>query len=244
MLKAFSSPVLNRPEEIAKTTRERITRQLTGTDNVIVPPTARVRAPTVDRLKLAFQLHGIHFPVIVRAAGTHTGNIVGIFHNMSQLINSIGPAHNDYIAASFFDYRSLDGLYRKYRVWFIGTELVLQHMLVSDRWNIHMAERERFMAPRDDLRAEERSVLEDGINGFPHQIAASLREIRRRITLDYFGMDFGIIDRDRILLFEANAQMHFVGNMSGDERFDYVRLCKAPTVAAMSKLITQAIGPR
>jgi glutathione synthase/RimK-type ligase-like ATP-grasp enzyme len=240
MLRGLSIPVINRPEEIVKTTREGMARQLSGIENVIVPQTIRIRNSTADRVKMLIERSGASFPVIVRAAGTHAGNIMGVFDDAVALEPIFGNRRGEYILTPFVPYKSSDGLHRKYRVWFIGQEMILQHMLISDQWIVHNSERTRFMAARDDLRSEERRVLERGIGGFPQQVQRALAQIRARVNLEYFGLDFATVEEASILVFEANAQMHFVGNTNDDGRFDYVKMCKEPTISAISKLIQNA----
>ena len=63
-----------------------------------------------------------------------------------------------------------------------------------------------------------------------------LAEVRERVDLDYFGIDFGIMPDGRLLLFEANATMNFFSLLPTDQ-FAYVRACVAPARAAFRELL-------
>jgi hypothetical protein len=50
----------------------------------------------------------------------------------------------------------------------------------------------------------------------------TLRALRKRIPLDYFGVDFGIAADGAVVLFEANATMDFISPIL-DPEFAYGR---------------------
>ena len=115
----------------------------------------------------------------------------------SRSINSDRPMRSprskrvkEYIATQFVDFASADGIYRKYRVYFIGNATVLRHMYVSDHWNVHSADRARFMAPRPDIIAEERALIESDRAFRRVRSREVFREVRERMPLDFFGLDF------------------------------------------------------
>jgi hypothetical protein len=142
----------------------------------------------------------------------------------------------DHIVTEFVDFASADALYRKYRVFFIGERIIFRHMLVSDHWNVHASDRTRFMAPRPALLAEEEDVLASPTGGLPDTAMDTLRHVRERMKLDYFGIDFGIAPGGDVLLFEANATMNFFPFLD-DPRFAYVKQSMKPAQNAMHELI-------
>ena len=77
------------------------------------------------------------------------------------------------------------------------------------------------MLGRADLRDEERSAVERPRHAFPSSVLETLRAVRKRIPLDYFGMDFGIAADGAVVLFEANATMDFFSTVTEPE-FAYV----------------------
>jgi hypothetical protein len=65
------------------------------------------------------------------------------------------------------------------------------------------------MKDRPDLLGEDRAMLEALCREIPEPLRARLTEILRRVDLDFFGLDFGFLPDGKMLLFEANASMHF-----------------------------------
>jgi glutathione synthase/RimK-type ligase-like ATP-grasp enzyme len=148
------------------------------------------------------------YPAILRRAGSHGGQIVGKIDTAQEATDLLAePGH--YILTEFVDFRSPDGLYRKYRVFFIGQRRIFRHLIGADDWSIHAKERFAFMAKHPGLIAEERRVLESTDGNFAPGVAATLDAVREHMGLDFFGMDFGIGLDGHIVLFEANATMNF-----------------------------------
>lgn len=208
LVRGVPAKVVNRPEAVLRSTRDQVARQLSGIEGLRVPRAIRLRAAKADVSMRTIEKAGLNYPIILRQAGTHTGRIVGCFGTADELKAALG-GEGDHIATEFADFRSPDGFYRKYRAFFIGEKIILRHMLASDHWNIHARDRRRFMLAQPDLIEEERRLFADPENPFPPEIARVLRAVRDRISLDFFGMDFGIDADGRVVLFEANATMNF-----------------------------------
>ena len=208
LVRGFPARVINRPEAVLRSTRDQVARQLSGIEGLRVPRAIRLRAAKPEVSMRAVEKAGLTYPIILRQAGTHTGRIVGCFDTADDLKAALG-GEGDHIATEFADFRSADGIYRKYRVFFIGPRIILRHMLASDHWNIHARDRRRFMLALPHLIEEERELFADPENPFPPEIGKVLQAVRDRIALDFFGMDFGIDPDGRVVLFEANATMNF-----------------------------------
>ncbi|MDP9422102.1 MAG: hypothetical protein M3Q19_04580 [Pseudomonadota bacterium] len=235
LLREYSGQVINPPHAVMRSTRDRGAKLLEGTPGLVVPKTIRVRNAKPDLVAGAIERANMRFPLIVRLAGTHTGIIVGLFDKIDDVRAAITQP-GEHIVTEFVDFRSDDGLYRKYRAFFIGDRVIFRHMLVSDAWNVHASDRMRFMAERPELLAEEQAMFEKGEGAFPAQAMATLEAIRIRMPLDYFGMDFGILPDGRVVLFEANATMNFFPFLP-DPRFAYVRACLKPAIQAFHELL-------
>ena len=235
LLREYGGEVLNRPEAVLKSTRDHVAKLLDGTPGLVAPKTIRVRNPKPNLVAGAVDQAAMRFPLIVRLAGTHTGIILGLFDDIDRLRSEIS-APDEHIITEFVDFRSPDGLYRKYRAFFIGSRIIFRHMLVSDTWNVHASDRLRFMADRPELLAEESAMFERGGDAFPQDIRQTLEAVRDRMPLDYFGMDFGVLPDGRIVLFEANATMNFYPFLP-DPRFEYVKQCVAPARLAFQEML-------
>ncbi len=226
LLSGFDGRIVNRPSDVLKTSRDEMAKLLAGTPGLRVPKVARLR--NRDDAQERIERAGLSFPIILRHAGTHGGQILGLFATIDDVRRAI-PGDDDLFATEHADFQSADGLYRKYRICVIGRSIMVRHMIVSDGWNIHGRDRRRLMLGRAELRDEERRLLERPLKALSPSVVETLRAVRKRIPLDYFGMDFGIAADGAVVLFEANATMDFFSPIIAPE-FAYGR--NAPTLGA------------
>jgi glutathione synthase/RimK-type ligase-like ATP-grasp enzyme len=228
LVKGYPGRLINPPHLVLRTTRDRVARDCAALPNVVAPRTIRIEGNA--RKPLA----GFPFPAILRLAGTHTGHVLGLVEDADRAADLMaeGKAH---ILTEFRDFRSADGLYRKYRFVFIGGDIVMRHLLVSDHWNVHAADRQRFMTPRPALIAEERDAIGYGMNAFPHPVRAGLAAIRDAIGLDMFGLDCAL-SPEGVILFEANATMNFFP-IAGEPRYAYLGKALARAQGAFDAML-------
>jgi hypothetical protein len=241
LLRDHPGKVVNRPEAVLRSTRDQVARRLAGIPGFVAPQVVRLKASKPAIAAQAIKQADLQFPVIVRQAGTHSGKIVGCFDSVDDIQAALSGSE-PHIATEFVDFRSPDGLYRKYRMFFIGRHIIFRHMLVSDEWNIHARDRKRFMAGRTELLDEEKRLFVNPAGAFPPEVSQVLKEVRERMALDFFGMDFGIAADGRVVLFEANATMNFFPFM-GDPQFAYVQQCYAPAQQAFREMVGLAPAP-
>jgi hypothetical protein len=234
ILRGLPGKVVNRPEAVLRSTREQVAKLLHGVPGLIAPAAVRLLPGKANLAAVAIAKAGMSGRMILRQAGTHGGKIVGVFDAVEALVGALDPG-KEHLATQFVDFRSADGLYRKYRVFFIGERMVLRHMLVSDDWNVHAKDRTRFMTARPELIAEERALFEAGAEPFEPPVQAVLDEIRKRMPLDFFGMDFGIRADGQVVLFEANATMSFFPFLT-DPQFAYLLSAFEPAQLALREL--------
>lgn len=234
LLRGVPGRVINPPDAVLRSTRDKVARLLTGIPGLVVPKAVRIQGnkPAVAMRQL--QNAGITPPTILRQAGTHGGKIIGRLESLDEAVAAL-EANREHVATEFVDFGSADGLYRKYRVFFIGPRRILRHMLISQSWNVHASARSDFMAPRPKLVAEERAVMENDAP-FTPAVEAVLQSVRDRMPLDFFGMDFGLTKDGRVVLFEANATMSFFP-FSCDQQFSYLHRCFQPAQAAFRELL-------
>jgi hypothetical protein len=219
LLSGFTGRIINRPSDVLKTSRDQVAKLLAGTPGLRVPKAIRLRNP--DEVQDRIERAGLSFPIILRRAGTHGGKILGLFDNIDDLRRAV-PADGDLFATEFADFRSADGLYRKFRICVFGRSIILRHMIVSDGWNIHGRDRKRLMLGTAELRDAERGMLERPRQAFDSSVVETLRAVRKRMPLDYFGVDFGIAADGAVVLFEANATMDTISPIL-DPEFAYGR---------------------
>lgn len=232
------TPVLNPPAKVRATTRDGVAKLLAGVEHLLVPRVRKLRRPSAHVLRGLRDSGAMTFPAILRPAGTHSGNITSLIADPDDPIEAARNAADFYLT-EFVDFRSGDGLYRKYRVFVFGGIPVFRHLLISDSWNVHMADRDRFMMSRPELLAESQALYDRGVENFPANVQAIFRSVAERLGLDFFGIDFGILPDGRAVLFEANATMNFFP-VSSDPRLAAMQLCVPPAQAAFERMIAQA----
>jgi hypothetical protein len=235
LLRGHRGRVINRPEAVMRTARDQVAKRLAGIDGLRVPKVIRLRNPKPGAASVAAARAGMSFPLIVRLAGTHTGRIIGVVEGHEQL-DAACAGRGDFIIIEFVDFRSDDGLYRKYRQWSFGGRAIFRHLLTTDQWNVHVSERNRFMLDRPDLIEEEIRLLDRPEGAFPDAIHAMFRAVQERIGLDFFGMDFAIGRDGRAILFEANATMSFFP-LEPHPRFAYLNRIRPPAEAAFHHML-------
>lgn len=240
LLRGFRGTVINRPEDVLCSGRDQMAALLTGTAGLTVPRTIRLRTAKPNAAARAVERAGLQFPVILRVAGTHMGKIIGLMQDLDGLQESLSPGA-EHIVTEFVDFRSPDGLYRKYRVFFLGQKRIFRHLIGADNWNIHARERFAFMAHHPGLIAEEKQILEQPPGVFPAGVAATLDAVRERIALDYFGMDFGIAANGQLVLFEANATMNFFP-VRNEPPFAHIERVLHPAQQAFREELGSAVG--
>lgn len=235
LLGQYRGRVVNRPQKVLRSTRDKVARACGDLPHVLAPRTLRIAGTGLRAARKAVE--GFPFPGILRLPGTHTGRVLGLARNADELIARLVPGEEHYLT-QFVDFRGGDGLYRKYRFVVIGGEIVLRHMLVSDDWNVHANDRGRFMQGRPALVQEERDAIDYGMQAFPHPVREGLAGIAKAVGLDFFGVDCAISEQG-LILFEANATMNFFP-LSPDPQFAYLGKALARAQRAFDRLLFDA----
>jgi hypothetical protein len=230
----LTKPVVNHPRLILPTDRESIARRLKDLAGAVMPVTTRVAAPL-----LAEQMRtekDIVLPLIVRHAGTHGGDLMELFHTRPEVLTFAEHAGEESLyLTQYVDFHSPDGFFRKYRFIFAGEEILPYHLAIGDGWKVHHASTR--MAEFEWMRAEEAAFLNAPERMFGPQAMATLDAIRRRIGLDYFGIDCALDPQGRVLVFEVNASMLIHLHNEG---FDY----KTPHVMRIKAAFEEMLARR
>ncbi|WP_158515178.1 tetratricopeptide repeat protein [Bordetella sp. H567] len=199
------TPLLNRPDRIERTTRERIGALLDGIAGIHVPATVRwdrAHGPAAA-VHAAIAARGLDYPVIVRPVGGHGGQDVVLLD--SPVDGSTLPSMGEMYMTAYRDYRSADGYYRKYRVIFIDREPYPYHLAIGSQWLLHYFSAD--MLSGAWKLEKERRFLDDPEHVLGARAWAALRAIGARMDLDYCGIDFALLPDGRVLVFETNATM-------------------------------------
>ncbi|MBM3491599.1 MAG: hypothetical protein FJX68_14355 [Alphaproteobacteria bacterium] len=229
-------PVINAPEAVMRTTRNGVARLLADLPGVTVPRVERLSAKQHARDPNRLAALDFPFPAILRRVGSHTGQTARLCANAAEVALALAGQRHDHYLTEFVDFRSPDGVYRKFRIFVFGEQLILRHMLADHSWNIHAAARGGMMLGRMDLQAEERAYFADGLAQHYPGAWAGLRRLRARIGLDYFGIDCHLTGDGRVVVFEVNGTMNFYP-LRTEPQYAYVAGCIAPSLAAMRALL-------
>lgn len=242
-------PVVNHPDAVLRTTRDATAERLGGVPGARF---AKIRpyVAGADPLELVFAIETeFAYPLIVRRAGTHTGDSVALAGDRGALSAYLGdtdPGTRLY-AIAYEDARDPAGIHRKGRAFLIDGVLHPVALLGSDQWQIHSGDRYRIMAGDERLRSEERAYLADPEAALGRRRWAALREVCAGTGLDFVGVDFAPV-ADGVLVFEVNAAMRHNFDHAG--RFPYTRPHLERVSRAFQKLVVDRIaappsgGPR
>ncbi|HTZ77027.1 MAG TPA: tetratricopeptide repeat protein [Stellaceae bacterium] len=199
----LSCPVLNPPEQMPRTRRDRVEALLAGIPNLVVPETRRVRRAELVALA---ERERLPHTLLLRPLGAHGGDDLQRVETPAEVAAYLREiASEENYVTQYVDYRSADGNYRKYRFVYVDREAFPYHLAISDHWLLHYWRAD--MKRAQWMRAEEEAFLADYTRIFPGALAETIKEIGRRLDLDYGGVDCGITPDGQVLLFEANATM-------------------------------------
>jgi hypothetical protein len=211
LLPSWPKPVLNLPEQIAALSRERLHSLVKNVPGLVVPATVRIDRTTLGEIAagqtpLISRLPDGAFPLIVRPLDSHAGRGLQKLDDAAALARYLAerPERGFYISR-FIDYRSPDGLFRKYRIVFVGGKPYACHMAIADQWMIY------YLNAGMSESAAKKIEEERFMTGFDHEFAkrhhAALAGIAERVDLDYFGIDCAQTAEGSLLLFEADIAM-------------------------------------
>jgi tetratricopeptide (TPR) repeat protein len=196
--------LLNPPAKISRTRRDRAEALFGHIDGLEIPRTARLDAGDIaGGVRDAARKAEVSEPFLARPIGSHGGK--GLF-----LVGGEAPGHpltpaGAYYLTAFNDFRSPDGLFRKYRMIFVDRQPIPYHLAISPKWMVHYESARMDQYP--DRLAEEMRFLEDPAAALGAEAYAAVAAVGAAMDLDYAGIDFSMLNDGRVLLFEANATM-------------------------------------
>jgi hypothetical protein len=204
----WPSPLLNLPDKIRRTDRDRLFGLLQGAGGIDIPITIRVSR--ADLLAIADGSAGLPgdlaFPVIVRPLGSHAGEgldrLTGVW-DITAYLQARGE--DGFFFSPFVDYSGADGLFRKYRIVFIDGVPFAYHMAISHQWKIWYLNAGMDTDP--EKRAEEALFMSGFEEGFGNRHRTALAAVASAVGLDFFSIDCGETKDGRLLIFEAGVAM-------------------------------------
>jgi hypothetical protein len=200
-------PIINHPFSIKKSTRDGIYEAFKTSTDFIVPKTVRVVPVSVKNVFELADKHGFSFPFIFRSIGENNAkNMIRIDSvEDAQKLEQFAFDGREFYLIQYLEYKSEDGLYRKYRALMIDGELILRHLIFSDEWkNANFDGHQKVVARIPDIVKEEEAFLRTEPNAKVIKMAKALYDYT---NLDFFGFDFTFDKEGNLILFEANSCM-------------------------------------
>jgi hypothetical protein len=221
IVRTSTAAVVNHPSRVQTTTRQGVSDRLRNIPGVVTPPMIAVPrdvlAACPERL---LEESGLRWPLLVRSLGFHTGQHLVMVERPEDLRAAVAQLpREELLVIAFVNTRRADGKFRKFRVMFVDDELYPLHLAISSEWMVHYYTAEMSAA---EHRAEEAEFLANFGRVIGTAGVAALEQVRNERGLDYGGIDFGLDEQGRLVIFEANATMIVRIPPSGPQ-WDYAR---------------------
>jgi len=198
MFDAWPRPAINAPRFVPGLERDTLSDSLSGI--------AMIDSPPARRLARGALLSGFDATLgaqLVRPAGSHAGHGLARIETLTALTEYLAREDSDfYYMTPFVDYRSADGMFRKYRVAFIDRAPFLCHMAISEHWMVHYLN--AGMTDSAAKRNEEAKAMAAFSNDFAQRHAAAFDALNSVIGLEYYSIDCAETPDGRLLVFEAD----------------------------------------
>lgn len=242
---AWPRPTLNDPRYLDLLARDRLPLLLADAPGIASPPAVAVTRQRLERWltdggDIGRLLPGCGYPVLVRPLGSHAGRglkkVDGPGEFAAHLMFSFEP---EYYVTAFTEYRSVDGLYRKYRVAFIDRAPFLCHMACSGNWMVHYLN--AGMTDSADKRAHEAQAMADFSTSFAMRHRDAFAALHDRLPFAYYSIDCAETPDGRLLVFEADtaAILHL---MDPVELFPYKHAQMRQVFAAFQAMLLRHAG--
>ncbi len=224
LISAWPRPVLNHPRGISKLSREKMYSFLQTIHGTVMPATLRIDRAMLEQvgngLTSIEQIFGEEtFPLIARPIDSHAGKSLAKLDTPS----SIGPylanqKDSEFFISRFIDYRSPDGLFRKYRIIWVDGRPYPCHMAIADGWKVWYYN--AGMAESPAKREEEAHFMDKFDTDFARRHRSALEAIAEQFGLEYFGIDCAETPDGRLLVFEGDNTL-VVHDMDPPDLYPY-----------------------
>jgi hypothetical protein len=236
-------PVLNMPDRLALLSRNASWELLRSAPGVQMPAPVRVDRSMLTSIAegttaIGDVLPGGGFPIVVRPVDTHAGQGLVKFDAAGGIVDYLRDQPEPvFYVARFVDYRSADGLFRKYRIVLIEGRPYICHMGIADHWMVHYVK--AGMSTSEAKRDEEARFMANFDEDFAVRHQQAFREINQCMGLDYLGIDCAETQDGKLLVFEVESSM-VVHAMDSQETFPYKRPQMRKVFAAFRAMLEHA----
>jgi len=203
-VRAQNFTVFNAPDEVKKTRRDTISSVLAGVGHLVVPKCVRFRPKHPRDFRETFEKEGFEYPVLVRLSGTQGGHSLIKISSADAWDDIFGIPWGGRVVymTQFVDFSGGTVQFKKIRVAVVGDQHFVRHVKFGADWNVHNADSQNSPDEEMDIIGQ--------LQADP-AVSAALADVRRRIRLDFWGLDLGYVDEGQpLVLFEGNPAMHIV----------------------------------
>jgi tetratricopeptide (TPR) repeat protein len=205
LVEALGQPTINHPRKILRTSRDAVADLLSGIPGCRIPKILRQTAGSALSPEEVRAVFPSVSTLLARPVGTHGGDDFEQVTPAELAACLAQPVETDRYLIEYVDYRSADGYFRKYRFIFVDDQILPYHLAIADGWKVHHVNTD--MANQPWMQEEEAAFLSQPSSVFGAGHYRALQEIRRRIGLEYFGIDCSLDRSGNLVVFEVNASM-------------------------------------
>lgn len=222
----LGSPILNHPRKAVETTRQKNADRLAGIPDLVIPRLVRfTNEPGMSDLAVRVVSEKVGFPAIIRGPFGQRGAGAVKIDTSAELRGHLANLPRMQVYAIEYVHNPVaEGVYRKIRAAVIGQDIFITHVHLGPRWSVHRERDSRKLAAVDP-DGKHATLASSMIDRPKETLGAAamtvLQEIRSRIPLDLYGIDFDMMPDGRVLFFEANAAMNI--SMSDREGLEATR---------------------
>jgi hypothetical protein len=211
LIQTWPCAVLNRPDRVLQLSREGMYTLLRDVPGVVMAPTARIGRADLEQLGRGLSADApfpgeATFPTIARPVGSHAGRGLVKLDAAGAVDAYLAERPDaDFFLSPYMDYRSADGLFRKYRVIWVDGRPYPCHMAIADQWKVWYYNAD--MAASPAKRAEEEQFMSAFDEGFARRHATALAAMAERFGLEYVGIDCAEMPDGRLIVFEGDISL-------------------------------------
>lgn len=215
LIPVWQSPVLNRPAGVLRLSRGEMFQVLEDVPGIVMPATTRIRRSGFEKLT-----RDAAFPLIARPVDSHAGRALAKLDDEGAAAAYLceHPDSAEFYVSRYVDYRSPDGLFRKYRIVWIDGRPYPCHMAIADEWKVWYLNAN--MDASSSKRAEEARFLCSFNENFARHHEQALAAAAERFGLEYVGIDCAETPDGKLLVFEGDIAL-VVHDMDPPELYPY-----------------------
>jgi len=218
-------PVINHPDQVFQTTRQKNAKLLEGVPNLKVPRIERYRTDLAPVEAIVAHIgERFDYPVILRKTIAHMG--ANLQHSETDRVAVLVPDRQalrdnveklgwrEFYAVEYVDLREKAGYFRKIRAVCFDDAVIIPIVAYYSEWMVAGARSKKvgidFYRSHPETIENSNRIVRNPEGMLGAECLRTLEAIRDRIPLDLFGVDFDIDEDGTMVLFEANPAMNFL----------------------------------